>query len=44
MLALEFLDPIDPVTIPSTLNTFLTTLRYNSYYFYSIIVDTRVAK
>jgi hypothetical protein len=44
VLALEFLDSIDPMTIPSALNAFLTTSRYNSYCFYSIIVDTRAAK
>jgi hypothetical protein len=42
--ALGFPDPIDPVTIPSTLDAFLTTLRYNSHYFYSIIVDTGAVK
>jgi hypothetical protein len=42
--ALEFPDPIDPVTTPSALDAFLTTLRYNSHYFYSVIVDTRAAK
>jgi hypothetical protein len=30
VLALGFLDPIDPITIPNTLNTFLTISRYNS--------------
>jgi hypothetical protein len=42
--ALGFLDPIDPVTTPSALNAFLTTLRYNSHCFYSIMVDTGAAK
>ncbi len=42
--ALGFLDPIDPVTTPSALDAFLTMLRYNSHYFYSVMVDTRVAK
>ncbi len=37
-------DPIEPVTSSNVSNAFPTTSRYNSHYFYSIMINTRAAK
>jgi hypothetical protein len=43
-ILLEFEYSIEPMTSFNVSNTFPTILRYNLYCFYSVIINTRVAK